>query len=72
MPIHMECDMPKETMIKLVQKDANFKNQKVLDVADASTHHICKYCGGIAKGIDEDVLCSECREIFGHAFYSEL
>jgi hypothetical protein len=39
---------------------------------EASDHHICKYCGGIARGPDEDRLCDECKEIFGHAFFSEL
>jgi rubrerythrin len=34
--------------------------------------HICKYCGEITKGTDDDVLCPECRGTFGHAFYSEL
>ena len=34
--------------------------------------HQCKYCGEFAKGIDEDVLCEDCRMTFGHAFYSEL
>jgi len=34
--------------------------------------HLCKYCGEIADGPDEDVLCAECRECFGHAFYKEL
>ena len=46
--------------------------EKIIAVHDANTHHICKYCGGVAKGIDEDVLCEECRYVFGHAFYSEL
>ena len=34
--------------------------------------HKCKYCGEYTKGIDEDVLCEDCRMTFGHAFYSEL
>ena len=34
--------------------------------------HICGYCGWVVEGKDEDVLCSECRITFGHAFYSEL
>lgn len=34
--------------------------------------HICKYCGWVAEGKDEDLLCQECRYDFGHAFYSEL
>lgn len=41
-------------------------------IVDASTHHLCKYCGGIAEGTYEDLLCEECRYDFGHALYSEL
>ena len=65
-------DFPKERWITLIQNTNAFKDKKILDVADANTHHICKYCGDIAKGTDEDVLCTDCRMTFGHAFYSEL
>ena len=34
--------------------------------------HTCKYCGGMAEGDNEDLLCPECQEAFGHKFYSEL
>ena len=34
--------------------------------------HQCKYCGEFTKGVDENVLCEDCRMTFGHAFYSEL
>ena len=34
--------------------------------------HQCKCCGEFEKGMDEDVLCEECRMTFGHAFFSEL
>ena len=34
--------------------------------------HECKYCGSVANGTDTDVLCEDCREIFGHTLYSEL
>lgn len=34
--------------------------------------HECKYCGTVTKGADEDVLCEDCRMIFGHTFFSEL
>ena len=34
--------------------------------------HQCKYCGAFANGADEDLLCKDCREIFGHTFFSEL
>ncbi len=67
-----EINLPKEKLISLLQQTNDFKNDKILDVADGNTHHICKYCGGIAKGVDQDILCQECRELFGHAFYSEL
>lgn len=34
--------------------------------------HICKYCGKVTDGEDEDLLCPACRRVFGHTFYSEL
>lgn len=71
-PLAQEWDFTKEKFISLVQQANAFKDQKVIDVADANTHHICKYCGDIAEGIDENVLCADCRMTFGHAFYSEL
>ena len=70
-PLTKEYDFPKEKFIDLMQK-YTFKDQKVIDVADANTHHICKYCGNIAEGTYEEVLCEECRDTFGHAFYYEL
>lgn len=70
--LNREYCMRKETFIELAQRSTAFKNTKVLDVADANTHHICKYCGNIAYGTDENVLCQDCWVVFGHAFYSEL
>lgn len=35
-------------------------------------YHECKYCGGLAAGPDPNVLCDECRQDFGHTYYSEL
>jgi hypothetical protein len=67
-----EMTLSKDTFIALAQRSNAFKDTTVLDVVDANIHHICKYCGDIANGTDENVLCSECRELFGHAFYSEL
>lgn len=34
--------------------------------------HSCKYCGAIADGIFEDLLCEDCRQTFGHSLFSEL
>lgn len=35
------------------------------------SHH-CKYCGQLTPGDNEDELCPECQEDFGHTYYSEL
>jgi len=39
---------------------------------DVSRGNKCKYCGSPNGSLDKDVLCKECRETFGHSFYSEL
>ena len=63
-------DYPEEVWLRICQKQ--YPNEGITKVYDGYNHHICKFCGGIAKGIDEDILCSKCRELFGHAFFSEL
>ena len=35
-------------------------------------NHVCKYCYSIAEGADKNLLCEECRMMFGHTFYTEL
>lgn len=45
---------------------------KIEKIAKKSTHHRCKYCGCIANGTNKDVLCEDCKNIFGHKYYSEL
>lgn len=42
------------------------------EIIDLSGKHVCKYCGEITDGDYEDLLCEDCRCIFGHALYSEL
>ena len=32
----------------------------------------CKNCESENNSKEEDLLCEECREVFGHTFYSEL
>jgi len=32
----------------------------------------CKYCGEDNESPDENLLCSDCRETFGHSLFSEL
>lgn len=33
---------------------------------------LCKYCGEETNNADEDVLCDDCQECFGHSKYSDL
>lgn len=65
-----EIDLPEEKWLKICRHFCF--SDEIINVYDGNTHHICKYCGGIAKGIDTDILCEECRDDFGHSFYSEL
>lgn len=65
-----QLDYPNEIWLRLCQKQC--PNDKIIKIVDANKHHICKYCGGIANGLDDNVLCEECRDDFGHAFFSEL
>lgn len=34
--------------------------------------HFCKYCGEVADGPDDNILCDDCAYTFGHRLYSEL
>lgn len=43
-----------------------------IQIEPVKGHHLCPYCGNIDDHEDEDLLCADCREMFGHAFYSEL
>lgn len=47
-------------------------SDEIIRVYDANTHHLCKYCGRVAKGIDPDRLCAQCQDDFGHSFFDEL
>lgn len=67
--VHFERDTPSEVARRSVEKQLHIKVKKIR-VAD--NKHLCGYCGEIVNGTDEDVLCDECREMFGHTRYSEL
>lgn len=57
---------------KMVKGMREFKNIKIIEIVNGSDHHICKYCGSVASGSDEDMLCDDCAELFGHRFFCEL
>lgn len=39
---------------------------------DISGPVLCQYCGAPNGSDDEDLLCQDCRETFGHSLFSEL
>ena len=39
----------------------------------AKDSHLCQYCGSVVKDSkNEDILCDDCYELFGHRYFSEL
>lgn len=53
-------------------KDLAEKGKVEIQSYKGKTYNKCKYCGAPNNSTDADVLCEECRETFGHTFYSEL
>lgn len=51
-----------------------FKSEGIIvkKIASKKNNHRCKYCQGIADGKQSDLLCDNCRDTFGHTYYSEL
>ena len=67
-----EVDDPRATKIEDIVIPQEYKDEGLEGVFNAAENHICKYCHSVAPGTYEDLLCDDCREIFGHALYSEL
>lgn len=72
--ITMEVHRKKDNDLPEILNDWNKKNPKeqMNEIHDLKGKHLCKYCGDIAEGEYEDLLCKSCRETFGHSLYSEL
>lgn len=80
--------MTKEQVLKVLEKEykqGNFtkeaydllkklaeKGKINIQKYQGKTYNYCKYCGRPNNSMDEDILCEDCRETFGHTFYSEL
>jgi len=64
----------KEVILKTFYKNREKDGEEVGDVViiESTKEHFCKYCGQVAEGKDKNVLCQECRECFGHTFFTEL
>ena len=59
-----------EVLVKMQEQEPQHGWQSCKKLPRGS--HLCKYCGEIAEGTFEDLLCADCRETFGHSLYSEL
>jgi hypothetical protein len=69
--LKQEFNMPlitwKNKCIKLVEE-----GEVIIHIYDGNLFHICKYCGQITAGSQQDLLCKGCKELFGHKYFSEL
>ena len=45
---------------------------EILRIAPAAGNHRCMYCDNISYGTQKDILCENCREMFGHYSFYEL
>ncbi|MCL2555441.1 MAG: hypothetical protein FWE03_00280 [Firmicutes bacterium] len=64
-------DKTDEEVLKMMQEnepDANWTSCTKIPRGK----HSCRYCGSIAEGTYEDLLCEDCRSTFGHSLFSEL
>ena len=64
-----DCEYESEEECRKAFEEDGIKVEKIVT---KNNHHRCKYCGGIATGKNKDLLCDDCRDIFGHTYYSEL
>lgn len=62
----------KEKLLKSINQERDNDCPPYTEIESLENKHICKYCGEITEGTFEDLLCEECRDIFGHSLYSEL
>jgi|GEM_PF-1978847 len=70
--LYAETEKILKSLIKMQGYDKLYDYGIEFEVELPDGKHICKYCGGLAEGTFEDLLCGECRETFGHSLYSEL
>lgn len=57
---------------KVAEYNLNKNGYSVVNIKEAKKAHVCLYCGNLVDGTNENLLCDECRELFGHTFFSQL
>ena len=68
----IDISMSNKDLLTFLQSQEQFRGIPITNIVNARANHLCRYCGEITKGSDKDLLCDECKEIFGHSLYSEL
>lgn len=66
--------LEKNTLLEIINNMKETKDMETFTSIEEieKGYHMCKYCGTITKSEEIDILCENCREMFGHSFYSEL
>jgi len=64
-------DKTESEILEMMQRDEPEHKWQSIKRQPRGTH-LCKYCGVIVIGTCADLLCTDCRETFGHSLYSEL
>ena len=71
--VEVESEISFDAFRSLVRRHSAFKGMKIVDIIDAKDSHLCQYCGSVVKDSkNEDILCDDCYELFGHKYFSEL
>ena len=65
----LECTADSASALKSMLTREGYEVKKIVL---SKGRHICKYCNGIADGDDENLLCFDCMETFGHSLFSDL
>ncbi len=61
----------RRTKEQLLSEISKITEIEILEVIDGRKSHYCS-CGNISHSPDENVLCDECRMLYGHTYESEL
>ena len=61
----------RRTKEQLLSEISTVAKGEILEIIDGRKSHYCS-CGNISHSPDENVLCDECRMLYGHTYESEL
>lgn len=74
----LNSKIPTQKILEHYNKDLPSPEREVVKCifvkeVEKGNWHWCQYCDELVEGSnDEDILCNECRMIFGHTRFSQL